>query len=237
MSQTTNQVTARFDAAPMEETEHAMTAISPSSLLPLEAYAQVRKPSKLDAMAHRRLRSVRLGEYVTLQFEDEHTVRRQIQELLLIEKAADEDRIRREIAAHAPLVPDGHNWKATVLVEWPEPSQFKRGPPRPVGLAERLWVAVQGQARVCAVACENLGRDDPGPGDPARGISAQTPAVQGSLAHSSLVHSVRFDFHAAQREAIRAGAAVTLGCDHPHYPAQVGITREVLASLAGDLQA
>ena len=92
-------------------------SITRSSLLSLEAYSKIRKSSKIDAIAHRRLRSVHLGEHLTMQFEDEHTIRRQIQEMLHIEKIFDEDGIQQEIDAYAALVPDGGNWKATLLIE------------------------------------------------------------------------------------------------------------------------
>jgi hypothetical protein len=194
-----------------------MTSISRSSLLTLEAYSKIRKTGKLDAIAHRRLRSVHLGEHMTLQFEDEHTIRRQIQEMLHIEKIFDEDGIQSEIAAYAPLVPDGHNWKATVLIEFPDPNQRKRELARLIGVEDRLWVEVEGHARCYAIADEDLERENE--------------------EKTSSVHFVRFEFNAAQREAVRAGAGVTLGCDHTHYPAHVHISPETLASLAGDLKA
>ncbi len=194
-----------------------MTGITRSSLLTLEAYSKIRKTSKLDAIAHRRQRSVHLGEHMTLQFEDEHTIRRQIQEMLHIEKIFDEDGVQSEIDAYAPLVPDGHNWKATVLIEFPDPNQRKRELARLIGVEDRLFVEVEGHERVYAIADEDLDREN--------------------ADKTSAVHFARFEFTAAQREAVRAGAGVKLGCDHTHYPAHVHITPETLASLAGDLKA
>jgi len=190
--------------------------ITRESLLTLEAYAKVRKSSRADAIAHRRLRSVRLGEHVTLQFEDEQTVRRQIQEMLHIEKIFDEDGIQAEIATYAPLVPDGGNWKATMLIEFPDPNERKRELARLIGVEDRMFVEVEGHPRVYAIADEDLEREND--------------------EKTSAVHFVRFEFAPAQREAVRAGAAVKLGCDHTNYPAHVQIAPETLASLAGDLR-
>lgn len=191
--------------------------ITRSSLLSLEGYAKIRKSSKMEVIAHRRLRSVRLGEHVTLQFEDEHTIRRQIQEMLHIEKIFDEEGINSEIEAYAPLVPDGSNWKATLLIEYPDPHERKRELARLIGVEDRMFVEVEGHPRVYAIADEDLDREND--------------------EKTSAVHFVRFEFNDAQRQAIRAGAAVKLGCDHRNYPAHMVIPPETLASLAGDLRA
>jgi Protein of unknown function (DUF3501) len=193
-----------------------MATITRESLLTLEAYAKVRNSSKPAAIAHRKLRSVALGEHMTLQFEDEKTIRRQIQEMLHIEKIFDEDGITSEIEAYAPLVPDGSNWKATVLIEYPDPHERKRELARLIGVEDRLFVEVEGHARAYAIADEDLERENE--------------------EKTSSVHFARFEFSPAAREAVRAGAAVKLGCDHTNYPAHVSISAETLASLAGDLR-
>jgi hypothetical protein len=190
-------------------------SITRDSLLTLEAYSKIRKSSKPEAIAHRKRRSVALGEHMTLQFEDEKTIRRQIQEMLHIEKIFDEDGINSEIEAYAPLVPDGTNWKATMLIEYPDPHERKRELSRLIGVEDRMFVEVEGHARSYAIADEDLDREN--------------------AEKTSSVHFVRFEFTPAQREAIRAGAAVKLGCDHTNYPAHVTIAPETLASLAGDL--
>ena len=190
--------------------------ITRDNLLTLEAYSKIRKSSKPQAIAHRRLRSVQLGEHMTLQFEDEQTIRRQIQEMLHIEKIFEEDGIQGEIDAYAPLVPDGSNWKATMLIEYPDAHERKRELARLIGVEDRLFVEVEGHARVYAIADEDLDREND--------------------EKTSSVHFVRFQFSPTQREAIRAGAAVKLGCDHTNYPAHVQIGAETLASLAGDLR-
>ena len=189
--------------------------IDRQSLMTLEAYAAIRKTSKPAAIAHRRLRSVPLGEHLTLQFEDEQTIRRQIQEMLHIEKIFDGAGIQSEIDAYAALVPDGSNWKATLLIEYPDPHERKRELARLIGIEDRMFVEVEGHARVYAIADEDMDREN--------------------ADKTSAVHFVRFEFGAAERHAIRAGAAVKIGCDHTHYPAHVTVVAETLASLAGDL--
>jgi Protein of unknown function (DUF3501) len=191
-------------------------AITPDSLMTLEAYSKYRKANKTQIITHRRLRSVRLGEHINLQFEDEQTVRYQIQEMLRIEKVFDADGIQNEIEAYAPLVPDGGNWKATMLIEYPDEHERRRELARLIGVEDRLFVEVEGQPRVYAIADEDLDREN--------------------AEKTSAVHFVRFELPAASRAAARAGASVRLGCDHPNYPAHVTIAPETLASLAGDLR-
>jgi len=190
--------------------------ITKDSLLSLEAYAKIRKSEKPKIIAHRKLRTVHLGEHVSVQFEDETTIRRQIQEMLHIEKIFDEDGINGEIEAYLPLVPDGGNWKATMLIEYPDVHERKRELARLIGVEDRLFVEVEGHPRIYAIADEDLDREND--------------------EKTSAVHFVRFEFPAAAREAVRAGAAVKLGCDHTNYPAHVTIAPETLASLAGDLR-
>jgi hypothetical protein len=193
-----------------------MTTITPDSLMTLEAYARARNELKPQIVAHRRLRSVALGEHMTLQFEDERTIRYQIQEMLRIEKIFEPDGIQQEIDAYAPLVPDGTNWKATMLIEYPDVHERKRELARLIGVQDRMFVEVEGQPRVYAIADEDLDREND--------------------EKTSSVHFLRFEFAPAAREAIRAGAAVKIGCDHMHYPAHTTIAPETLASLAGDLR-
>ena len=189
--------------------------ITRDSLMTLEAYAKFRKTEKTAIVAHRRLRSVRLGEHLNLQFEDERTVRYQIQEMLRIEKIFEEEGIQSEIDAYAPLVPDGGNWKGTLLIEYPDPNERKRELARLIGVEDRLFIEVEGQPRVYAIADEDLDRENE--------------------EKTSAVHFVRFELSAAMRQAVKAGAGVKLGCDHTHYPAHVEIAPETLASLASDL--
>ncbi|NDG14104.1 MAG: DUF3501 family protein [Betaproteobacteria bacterium] len=190
--------------------------ITPDSLMSLEAYSKFRKTHKAEVLAHRKLRSVHLGEHITLQFESETTIRYQIQEMLRIEKIFEEEGIQQEIDAYAPLMPDGSNWKATMLIEYPDVNERKRELARLIGVEDRMFIEVEGHARVYAIADEDLDREND--------------------EKTSAVHFVRFEFPAATKAAIQAGAAVKLGCDHTNYPAHTQISAEALASLAGDLK-
>jgi Protein of unknown function (DUF3501) len=186
------------------------------SLLTLEAYARLRQPGKAAAIAHRRLRSVRLGRHMTLQFEDERTIRRQIQEMLHLVKTFDDEGILAEIEAYAPLIPDGSNWKATMLIEYPDRNERRHELARLLGVEDRMYVAVEGHARTSAMADEDLQRR--------------------TTEKTSAVHFLRFEFSGAQRQAILSGAGVALGCDHAHCPAQVVVATDTLRSLASDLR-
>jgi len=198
----------------MTDRNEAMT-ITRDSLLSLEAYAKVRQSEKPKIIAHRKLRTVHLGEHVSVQFEDETTIRRQIQEMLHIEKIFDEDGINGELEAYLPLVPDGTNWKATMLIEYPDVNERKRALARLIGIEDRMFVEVEGHARVYAIADEDLDRE--------------------TEDKTSAVHFLRFEFSRPMIDAIKAGAGVKLGCDHTNYPAHVQIAPETLSSLAGDL--
>ncbi|HQR98628.1 MULTISPECIES: DUF3501 family protein [unclassified Polaromonas] len=190
--------------------------ITAGNLMTLEAYSKYRKENKAAIMAHRRLRSVRLGEHINVQFESETSIRYQIQEMLRIEKIFEEEGINQEIEAYAPLMPDGSNWKATVMLEYPDVNERKRELARLIGVEDRLFVEVEGHPRVYAIADEDMAREND--------------------EKTSAVHFVRFELSPAMCAAVKAGAGVKLGCDHTHYPAHVAIPAESLASLASDLR-
>lgn len=190
--------------------------ITPDSLMTLEAYSKWRKTHKPEVIAHRKLRTVYLGEHVSVQFESELSMRYQIQEMLRVEKIFEEEGIQDEIDAYAPLVPDGSNWKATMLLEYPDINERKRELARLIGIEDRMFVEAEGHARVYAMADEDLDRE--------------------TEDKTSAVHFLRFELTPAMCAAVKAGAAVKLGCDHTNYPAHVQITPETLASLAGDLK-
>jgi hypothetical protein len=189
--------------------------ITIDNLMSLEAYSKYRKQHKPAIMAHRKLRSVRLGDHLNLQFESETTIRYQIQEMLRIEKIFEEEGIQQELDAYVPLLPDGHNWKGTLLLEYPDVHERKRELARLIGVEDRLFVEVEGHSRVYAIADEDLEREND--------------------EKTSAVHFVRFEFTPVMCAAVKAGAAVKLGCDHTNYPAHTQIAPETLASLAGDL--
>ena len=189
--------------------------ITRGSLLTLEAYAKIRKTSKAEIIAHRRLRTVHLGEHISVQFEDERTIRRQIQEMLHIEKIFDEAGIDSEIEAYAPLVPDGTNWKATLLLEYPDPKERHARLAELKGIEQRTWVQVGGCERVYAIADEDLERENE--------------------EKTSAVHFLRFELSLQMVGALRRGAELTMGADHPRYQASARIGPETRSALVEDL--
>ena len=190
--------------------------ITRDSLMTLEAYSKFRKAHKQEVMAHRQLRSVHLGEHINLQFESETSIRYQIQEMLRIEKIFEEEGIEQEIEAYAPLMPDGSNWKATMMIEYTDINERKRELAKLIGVEDRMFVEVEGHARVYAIADEDLDRE--------------------TEEKTSAVHFVRFELKPAMCAAVKAGAGVKMGCDHTHYPSHIDMSPDTLASLAGDLK-
>jgi len=197
--------------------------ISRDSLLSLEAYAKQRDAFRARVMEHKKRRRVHLGSHVTLQFEDELTIRYQVQEMLRIERIFEEEGIRHELDAYNPLVPDGANWKATMLIEYPDEAERRRMLGVLKGVERRVWVRVgpgagpgKGEAgRVYAIADEDLERENE--------------------EKTSSVHFLRFELDAAMREALRRGAPVEVGVDHPQYSATVKLSPEQRSALANDL--
>ena len=190
--------------------------ITPETLMSLEAYTKWRKVHKPEVIAHRKLRSVKLGEHINVQFESETTIRYQIQEMLRIEKVFEEEGILQEIEAYAPLVPDGRNWKATMMIEYTDINERKRELAKLIGVEDRMFVEVEGHGRVYAIADEDLDRE--------------------TDEKTSAVHFLRFEVTAVMCAAVKAGAGVKMGCDHTHYPSHIDIAADSLASLAGDLK-
>ncbi|MEO7742184.1 MAG: DUF3501 family protein [Usitatibacter sp.] len=193
-----------------------MEKISPKSLLTLEAYAKDRKDFRARVIAHKKHRTVHLGDHVTLVFEDELTIRYQIQEMLRIEKIFEEQGIQDEIDAYLPLVPDGQNWKATMLIEYEDERSRKAALAKLKGIEERTWVRVEGCAPVYAIADEDLERENE--------------------AKTSSVHFLRFELTREMIESLRYGVGVAMGVDHPHYVAAVDpLPEETRAALIRDL--
>jgi hypothetical protein len=194
-----------------------MPAITRESLLSLEAYAKARADFRARVLAHKKPRTVRLGEHVTLIFEDELTVRYQIQEMLRVEKTFEEAGIVDELDVYNPLVPDGSNFKATMLIEYEDVAERRRALERLKGIERRVWVQVAGCSKVYAIADEDLPREN----------EDKTAAV----------HFLRFELAPDMIAALRRGAALGAGVDHPQYavtvPALEAATRTaLLADLA-----
>jgi hypothetical protein len=185
------------------------------SLLSLEAYAKQRSQFRAKVMEHKKRRTVRLGGNLRLQFEDELTVRYQVQEMLRIERIFEEQGIQHELDAYNPLVPDGGNWKATMMIEYPEPDERRRMLAALKGIERRVWVRVGDLEPVYAIADEDLERENE--------------------EKTSSVHFLRFELDTAVRERVRDGVPVRVGVDHPQYRAAVELEPEVCAALASDL--
>ncbi|MEM5399215.1 MULTISPECIES: DUF3501 family protein [Paraburkholderia] len=190
--------------------------IARNSLLTLEAYARVRGDMRKRIIEHKKQRVVSLGNHLTFLFEDETTIRYQIQEMLHIEKIFDEDGIQGELAAYLPLVPDGGNLKATMQLEYESEVERRAALARLIGIEDKVFVQVDGEPPVYAIADEDLEREN--------------------AEKTSAVHFVRFELTPQMKTRLREGAALTIGCDHPNYrvPTQT-IDGEVRASLLKDL--
>src|SRR5262245_1342140 len=129
------------------------------SLLSLEAYARQRNEFRAQVIAHKKQRTVHLGEHITLLFEDELTIRYQVQEMLRIERIFEDEGIQHELDAYNPLIPDGGNWKATMLIEYPDADERRRRLAELKGIERQVWVQVGSEARVYAIADEDLERE------------------------------------------------------------------------------
>jgi hypothetical protein len=171
--------------------------ITRDSLLTLEAYARQREAFRKRVIEHKKPRTVHVGDHVTLLFEDELTIRYQIQEMLRIEKTFEETGIQDELAVYDPLVPDGSNWKATMLVEYEDVEERKRALARLRGIEHKVWVRVETAKPVYAIADEDLER--------------------ANADKTASVHFLRFELTAAMISGLKGGAALAIGIDHPQY--------------------
>jgi len=197
-------------------TDAAMARIKRESLLTLEAYDRARKEFRAQVIAHKKNRTVHLGEHVTLLFEDELTMRYQVQEMLLAEKIFDERGIQQEIDAYNPMVPDGRNFKATMLIEYEDVDERRGALAKLKGVESRTWVRVEGSQPVFAIADEDLERETDD--------------------KTSAVHFLRFELSSEMAASLKYGVGLAVGIDHPHYKAAIDpLPAEVRASLAGDL--
>jgi len=189
--------------------------ITRESLLTLEAYARERPALRARTIAHKRARTVHLGEHVTLLFEDELTVRYQIQEMLRIEKIFEDAGIQDELDVYNPLVPDGTNLKATMLIEYEDATRRAEALARLKGIEDRVWLRVGELPVAYAIADEDLEREN-----------AQK---------TSSVHFLRFELTAEMRAGFKAGANVAMGVDHPEYRAEIASLAEpVRVALRAD---
>jgi hypothetical protein len=193
-----------------------MPQITRDSLLTLEGYAKVRPAMRAEIMAHKKNRMVDLGDHVTLIFEDEKTMRYQIQEMLRAERTFEEAGIQDELDAYNPLIPDGTNWKATMMIQYSDPDERKAALARLKGIEARVWVQVADQPRVYAIADEDLERE--------------------TEEKTSSVHFLRFELDPTSIAAAKSGAAVRMGVDLDAYRVEaMTLAENARASLVNDL--
>jgi hypothetical protein len=194
----------------------AMEKLTRNSLMTLEAYARSRKEFRAKVIAHKKPRTVHLGPHVTLIFEDELTIRYQVQEMLRVEKIFEESGIQDEIDAYNPLIPDGRNFKATMLLEYEDIEERKEALAKLKGVEDKTWIRVEGCARVYAIADEDLEREND--------------------VKTSAVHFLRFDLTPEMAESLKYGMALAIGVDHSHYTASLDpVPTETRSALVRDL--
>jgi hypothetical protein len=193
-----------------------MPPITRDSLMTLEAYARARNEFRARVMAHKKNRTLPLGGSVTLIFEDELTVRYQVQEMLRAERIFEEEGIDEELGAYNPLVPDGSNWKVTMMIEYPDVEERRRMLSRLIGIEDKVWVKVESHPRVYAIADEDLERE--------------------TVDKTSSVHFLRFELEPSMTQALKRGARLSAGIDHPQYNVTVeDVEAPIRDSLVGDL--
>jgi len=193
-----------------------MPKIQPDSLMTLEAYARNRKEFRAKVMAHKKDRSVALGDHVTLIFEDELTIRYQVQEMLRIERIFEQEGIQGELEAYNPLIPDGRNFKATMMIEYPDVDERKHALARLKGIEDRVWVQVEGCEKVHAIADEDLERE--------------------TEEKTSSVHFLRFELTDEMAASLKYGVGLGIGVDHPAYSAEIAaLPSNIRKSLVNDL--
>jgi hypothetical protein len=193
-----------------------MQRLTAADLLPLEQYSRQRASWRERVMAHKRARTLAVGPNTTWCFEDRLTVQYQVQEMLRAERIFEPDGIAEELAAYNPLVPDGANWKVTLLIEYPDPAEREQALAGLRGIEDCCWVEIAGHARVFAIADEDLERENE--------------------EKTSAVHFLRFELSAAMIASLRAGGRLALGIDHARYTHRVDeIPPATRRALAADL--
>ncbi len=192
-----------------------MQKLSREDLYSLEKYAEVRPEFRARVLEHKQHRRVHLGPIATLYFEDRLTVQYQVQEMLRIERIFEPEGIEEELTAYNPLIPDGSNWKATFMIEVPDEEERRQVLARLIGIEDRVWVKVAGFDPVYAIADEDLERE--------------------TEEKTSSVHFMRFELTSEMAAAVKQGAAIEAGVDHPEYSHRLEVPEPVRASLARDL--
>lgn len=193
-----------------------MTQLTRDDLWSLEEYAAKRSDFRAEVMAHKKNRQLALGEHTRLYFEDATTIRYQIQEMLRIERVFEAEGIEEELSAYNPLIPDGHNWKATLMIEIPDPAQRAVRLGEMIGIEDQVWLQVGDLDRIVPIADEDLDR---------------TTADK-----TASVHFLRFEVMPEQINALKDGAILYAGVDHPSYPIdRYEVPAAIRESLTADL--
>jgi hypothetical protein len=193
-----------------------MQKLNRDSLMTLEAYAKARKEFRAQVLAHKKPRTLHLGQHLTIIFEDELSIRYQVTELLRVERIFEEQGIQDEIDAYNPLIPDGRNFKATLMIEYEDVDERREALAKLKGIEDRVWVRVEGCPAVYAIADEDLERE--------------------TDEKTSSVHFLRFELTREMAESLKYGVALAIGVDHPHYQAKIDpVPADVRAALVKDL--
>lgn len=174
-----------------------MNKLSRADLWSLEEYSERRPTFREEVMQHKKNRQIALGEHARLYFEDKKTIQYQIQEMLRIEKVFDANGINDELEAYNPLIPDGSNWKATFMLEYPDADQRREMVTQLKGIEKVVWVKIEGFEKVFPIADEDLTRED--------------------AEKTSTVHFLRFELSPPMIVAAKKGVGITMGIDHPNY--------------------
>ncbi|MBF8269381.1 MAG: hypothetical protein HW386_1090 [Gammaproteobacteria bacterium] len=192
-----------------------MEKISPAELYPLEHYARIKTEYRARIMDHKKDRRLAIGPHLTLYFEDRLTIQYQVQEMLRVERIFEPDGIQEELDTYNPLIPDGRNLKATMMIEYADAQERARQLTQMVGIEHKIWLQVAGHERVAPVADEDLERSEPG--------------------KTAAVHFLRFEFSPAMIKALRGGAVFAAGVDHKVYRHIVqSVPENIRTSLVGD---
>lgn len=193
-----------------------MSSLSRADLWSLEEYAEERPGFRARVLEHKKSRQLALGEHARLYFEDELTIKYQVQEMLRIEKVFEAEGIREELDAYNPLIPDGSNWKATFMIEYEDPDERARRLADMIGIEDKVWLQVGDCPPVYAIADEDLDRSNE--------------------VKTSSVHFLRFELAPEMIAAAKNGEAIKAGIDHPAYPiAAFQVDDPVRDSLVNDL--
>ncbi|MDZ7802804.1 DUF3501 family protein [Thiohalophilus sp.] len=193
-----------------------MAMLTRDDLMSLEEYARERKNFRAKVLEHKKSRKVILSDHATLYFEDKLTMQYQIQEMLRVERIFEQEGIQDELDAYNPLIPDGSNLKATFMIEYEDEEERKKALAKLIGVEDKVWVQVEGQDKVYAIADEDMEREDE--------------------TKTSSVHFMRFELTPPMVEAAKNGAAINMGIDHENLTTSITVSDDIREALVADFQ-